>query len=86
MEQGIHPLIVEAAYCSIVPPSVSELDGFYNALLTYRKTIDFTDKPYPFQVDGIFYPDPAEFKVIKAAFYYHASQYPWASPQYLDSI
>jgi hypothetical protein len=76
MEQGIHPAIVEAAYCSMVPFTEYELDAFYNELLAYRKTIVFTEQQYPFQVDGILYPDPAVFKVIKTAFYYEASQYP----------
>jgi hypothetical protein len=75
MEQGIHPANVETAYCSMIPFTESQLDAFYNAMLAYRKTIDFTQQQYPLQVDGIFYPDPAVFKVIKTAFYYEASQY-----------
>jgi len=86
MEQGIHPALIEAAYCSMSPPSERDMDTFFEVLRIHSKNIDFTKKPYPFQVDGIFYPDPAEFKVIKTAFYYHASQYPWASPQYIDSV
>jgi len=84
LEMGIDPSIVQDAYKT---PMISEveLDAFFKELTAQRANYEPV-KPLPLQVDGIIYRDRAEFEVAKAYFYYEASQYVWASSQYIDSV
>jgi hypothetical protein len=75
IEQGIHPAMIEEAYRSPMPLSDEELEAFFQEARAYKETLCNSDRPYPFQIDGIMYEDVAEFKAAKAYFYYEASQY-----------